>query len=130
MTATSPSSRPSRTLVLLASLAAIATSSAAPRGQEAGNAANALPARFEWTASAALVGPADRPGDPCYSVKDPTVVRHGGRWHLFCTIRSEKRTHQVEYLSFDDWEDADTAERHVLRINEGYFCAPQVFYFT
>ena len=83
-----------------------------------------------WAASPPLVAPANRPDDPCFSVKDPTVVWHDGRWHLFCTIRSEKRTHQVEYLSFAKWEDANAAERHVLKISEGYFCAPQVFYFT
>jgi hypothetical protein len=49
---------------------------------------------------------------------------------LFCTIRSQKRTHQVEYLSFADWKDADRAPRHILKLSDGYFCAPQVFYFT
>lgn len=85
---------------------------------------------FRWTASAPLVSPANRPDDPCYSMKDPTVVFFEGRWHLFCTIRSQKRTHQIEYLSFTDWKDADAAPRHVLTITNGYFCAPQVFWFT
>jgi hypothetical protein len=62
-------------------------------------------------------------------VKDPTVVRSNGRWHLFCTIRSEKRTHQIEYSSFGDWRDAQAADRHVLKVSDGYFCAPQVFWF-
>ena len=85
---------------------------------------------FRWTVSAPLVSPAERPSDPCQSIKDPTVVFAEGRWHLFCTIRSQKRSHQVEYLSFDDWRDAGKAERHILTISDGYFCAPQVFYFT
>jgi hypothetical protein len=85
---------------------------------------------FRWTVGPPLVSPADRPGDPCHAIKDPTVVRHKGRWHLFCTIRSRDRSHQIEYLSFVDWKGANTAERHVLKISEGYFCAPQVFYFT
>ena len=38
---------------------------------------------FRWTASAPLVSPAERPSDPCYSIKDPTVVFADGRWHLF-----------------------------------------------
>lgn len=58
------------------------------------------------------------------------MVFHEGRWHLFGTIRSEKRTHQIEYLNFEKWEEADGATRHILHISEGYFCAPQVFYFT
>jgi hypothetical protein len=85
---------------------------------------------FRWVSSPALVGPVERPEDPCFSVKDPSVVRYQDRWHLFCTIRSEKRSHQIEYLSFADWKDANTAKRHVLKLSDGYFCAPQVFYFS
>jgi len=85
---------------------------------------------FRWTASPPLVSPIERPADPCYSVKDPSLVRFENRWHLFATIRSEKRSHQIEYLSFGDWPNANAAQRHLLTITNGYFCAPQVFYFT
>ena len=85
--------------------------------------------QFEWVASQALVSPAENPDDPCCSVKDPSVVFYGGKWHLFCTIRSKVRTHQIEYLSFADWDDVGQAERRVLTMHPGYFCAPQVFYF-
>jgi len=84
---------------------------------------------FVWNLSAPVLSPVERPDDPCFSVKDPTVVRYGGKWHVFCTIRSKVRTHQIEYVSFDRWEDANRAPRHLLRCREGYFCAPQVFYF-
>jgi hypothetical protein len=89
-----------------------------------------LAGRLRWAATGPLVGPVERPADPCISVKDPSVVRHQDRWHLFCTIRSQKRTHQIEYLTFADWKDADKAPRHVLTLRPDYFCAPQVFYFT
>jgi hypothetical protein len=85
---------------------------------------------FRWTVGPALVSAATRVDDPCYSIKDPSVVEYEGRWHLFCTIRSIKRTHQIEYLSFADWKNANKAERHILTITNNYFCAPQVFYFT
>ena len=85
---------------------------------------------YHWKLSAPLIGPADRPADPCHAIKDPSVVFHDGKWHVFATIRSQKRTHQIEYLSFTDWSRADAAERHVLTLTDGYFCAPQVFYFT
>ncbi|HET6574316.1 MAG TPA: non-reducing end alpha-L-arabinofuranosidase family hydrolase [Fimbriiglobus sp.] len=96
----------------------------------AGATAPLLASPYRWSLSPPLVAPAERPGDPCVSVKDPTVVFHDGKWHLFCTIRSKKRTHQIEYLSFADWPKANEAKRHVLTLSEGYFCAPQVFYFT
>jgi hypothetical protein len=84
---------------------------------------------FQWTVGAPLLSAAVRPDDPCYSVKDPSVVQFEGRWHLFCTIRSVKRTHQIEYLAFGDWKDAQSATRHILTMTNNYFCAPQVFYF-
>jgi hypothetical protein len=84
---------------------------------------------FKWTSTSVLVAPVERTNDPCISVKDPSIVHYEGRWHLFCTIRSQKRTHQIEYLSFDDWNHADAAPRHLLTVTSGYFCAPQVFYF-
>jgi len=85
---------------------------------------------FRWIVSPPLVHPVEAPDDHYYSVKDPSVVFHGGRWHLFCTVRGRNRSHQVEYLSFPDWAHVDKAERCMLRITDGYFCAPQVFYFT
>ena len=95
------------------------------RSQETGG----LPDSFRWASTSPLVSPVQRDADPCQAIKDPTVVFHDGKWHLFCTIRSQKRTHQIEYLSFSDWKEADRAERHVLTICDGYFCAPQVFWF-
>ena len=85
---------------------------------------------FQWRCGPVIQSAAERPEDPCYSVKDPTIVRYNNRWHLFTTIRSQKRTHQIEYSSFGDWKEAASAPRHLLKFNPGYFCAPQVFYFT
>lgn len=84
---------------------------------------------FSWTLSPPFVTPLARAENPPVSVKDPTVVFHEGRWHLFVTVRSEKPPVHIEYLSFDKWENADKAPRHVLAWHDRYFCAPQVFYF-
>ncbi len=89
-----------------------------------------LAGRFDWTISAPLIAPLQRPGEYIYSVKDPTIVRYKDQWHLFCTIRGQQRSHQIEYLRFDDWRSVDKAERHILKLSDGYFCGPQVFYFT
>ena len=89
-----------------------------------------LGGRFAWRCGPPLVEPVERPQDPCYSVKDPSIVFFKDRWHLFCTIRSRVRTHQIEYLTFPDWPEAKSAEHHVMKLSNGYFCAPQVFYFT
>ena len=66
---------------------------------------------WRWTAGPPLVLSRDLPGISCYSIKDPTVVRHEGQWHLFCTVRGRERSHAVVYLRFADWEDAKEAER-------------------
>lgn len=89
-----------------------------------------LAGRFKWSVSGPLVRPLQRQGDLTYSIKDPTIVRYEGKWHLFCTIRGKKRSHQIEYLCFDNWKQVDKAGRHLLKLRDGYFCAPQVFYFT
>jgi glycosyl hydrolase family 62 len=93
-------------------------------------AGDLLAGRFQWTASAPLVEPLKRPDNPCHAIKDPSVVFHDGRWHLFCSIRSRRPGITVEYLSFADWKDANAAERHVLKAHKERFCAPQVFYFA
>ena len=88
-----------------------------------------LAGRFNSKVSEPLVAPLQRAGDTFYSIKDPTIVRYKGRWHLFCTIRGKNRSHQIEYLTFENWENVDKAQRYLLTISEQYYCAPQVFYF-
>jgi len=120
------------TLLLIALLfyrPAFSAEQASP-GNPSNAVSNLLSGQFQWRCTEPLVSPVSRREDPCYSVKDPSVVYYQERWHLFCTIRSLKRTHQIEYLSFTDWKDAKAAPRHILTITNSYFCAPQVFYFS
>lgn len=93
-------------------------------------ASAALPALFAWQASPPLVAARPLGGNAWHAIKDPSVVRHNGRWHLFCTVRGQPRSHAVVYLSVADWAEAGTAEQTVLPCHDGYCCAPQVFYFT
>ena len=124
-----------RFLTALAATAVVAGIPAAACGadEQVGSnrhaAADLLAGRFQWRVSRPLVEPPRRPGDLRYSVKDPSVVYYQGRLHLFCTLRGKERSHQVEYLTFEDWEEAGRAKRHLLTMHDGFFCAPQVFYF-
>lgn len=90
---------------------------------------NLLTGSFRWAASQAVLYPQEVDGEKWISVKDPSVVRYRGRWHLFCTVRGLERSHAVVYLTFEKWSEAKTAEQQVLKCHPGYFCAPQVFYF-
>jgi hypothetical protein len=117
-----------RAIGLIARVVLIA-STLLPSGRAA-TVSNLLTGRFSWKTGPPVIAPANRTNDPCRAIKDPSAVFHQGRWHVFATIRSKLRTHQIEYLSFADWKEAERAERHVLQLTDGYFCAPQVFYFT
>ena len=87
--------------------------------------------RFTWRASGPLidVGPGKDAPDPHVAIKDPTVVFHQGQWHLFATLRKRSGAVDIEYLRFTDWSKAQQAPRHLLRLHDQYYCAPQVFYF-
>lgn len=85
---------------------------------------------FTWVASQPLVHAQEAGGEKWHSIKDPSIVRFNNRWHLFCTVRGKERSHAVVYLSFADWSDASLAKHQVLPCHKGFFCAPQVFYFT
>jgi hypothetical protein len=87
-----------------------------------------FPARWEY--SAPLISPEQREREPSHAQKDPTVVFHDGKWHVFMTVKLQGRS-IVEYCSFENWEDANESKRTLLRVSErDYYCAPQVFYFT
>lgn len=69
---------------------------------------------------------------PWIAVKDPSVIRHDGRWHLFCTLRRAKEGDgriRIGSLSFTDWSEAKHAKWDVLDLTPGYHGAPQIFYF-
>ncbi len=86
-----------------------------------------LPDQWEFTAP--LISPEERNADRSHAQKDPSVVFHNGQWHVFMTVKIGQRT-VMEYCSFKDWPDAQTAPRHLLKlISRDYFCAPQVFFF-
>lgn len=88
--------------------------------------------QFSWTTTGPLIdsGPGRNASDPVISIKDPTVVFHDGRWHVFATVRMKSGKVDIEYLNFTNWSQANQASRTMLGIHEQYYCAPQVFFFT
>jgi endo-1,4-beta-xylanase len=64
------------------------------------------------------------------SIKDPSIVRYNDKWHLFCTLRGKERSHAIVYNSFDAFENAQDNKPVVLPNHAGYFCAPQVFFYS
>ncbi|MDH5514112.1 MAG: non-reducing end alpha-L-arabinofuranosidase family hydrolase [Gammaproteobacteria bacterium] len=99
--------------------------------------ADVLAGKFRWMASAPLLAvnpkqlPAS-PDNPWIAVKDPSIVWHNGKWHLFCSLRKQKGGQgriRIGYLSFSDWKEAPLAKWHVLELADDYHGAPQIFYF-
>lgn len=119
-----------RDCILIVASLAFGLSTLAAAQARSDDPAGPLPQQFSWVLGAPVLTPFSPPDDERFSVKDPTVVRFEGKWHLFYTVRSRERSHQIEYVTFERWEDADLAERHVLDLSDGYYCAPQVFYFA
>lgn len=89
----------------------------------------ALPETFLWTARGPLVLPGGPEGEDWHAVKDPSIVHHEGRWHLFVTVRGTRRSHAIQHIAFADWKEAHKAPRRTLACHPGFFCAPQVFFF-
>lgn len=85
---------------------------------------------FRWTYGPAVLEARAVEGVEFVSVKDPSIVRDEGKWHLFCTVRGTKRSHAIVYLGFSEFSEANRVPKHILSCHPGYFCAPQVFYFT
>ncbi len=82
-----------------------------------------------WEYSAPLIAPERRAENRSRAQKDPSVVFHGGKWHVFMTVKLPGKS-AIEYCSFEKWEDADTSSRTILDISDSdYYCAAQVFYF-
>ncbi|GBD35259.1 Alpha-L-arabinofuranosidase C [bacterium HR36] len=98
-------------------------------GHTCGSPPGQLPKTFRWRASPPLLRPCPLDGEHVYAFKDPSVVFHEGQWHLFCTVRGQQRSHAIAYFTFRDWNEAGQAQPKLLPNHEGYFCAPQVFYF-
>jgi endo-1,4-beta-xylanase len=64
--------------------------------------------------------------------KDPSVVRYGGKWHVFVTTVNSVG-YGLGYLRFSRWSEAGKAQVHPLSsspMGAGYRATPQVFYFA
>ena len=93
----------------------------------------ALPSSFQWRSSGVLIGPKSDSTHNIRAVKDPSVVYHNGRWHVFASTTSNTGGYNMVYLNFTDWSQAGAAQHHYLdrsAIGTGYRAAPQVFYFA
>ncbi|MDH7600453.1 MAG: non-reducing end alpha-L-arabinofuranosidase family hydrolase, partial [Sedimentisphaerales bacterium] len=65
---------------------------------------------LRWKSSDVLIRPISDETHTIVSVKDPTIVRYNGLWHVYATVYSTSaRTWSMVYLNFKDWADAPKA---------------------
>ncbi|WP_214103069.1 non-reducing end alpha-L-arabinofuranosidase family hydrolase [Acrocarpospora catenulata] len=91
-----------------------------------------LPSSFRWSSSGVLISPKSDSTHNVAGIKDPTVVYHNGKYHVFASTANASGYNMV-YLSFTDWSQAASATHYYLDrtpIGSGYRAAPQVFYFA
>jgi hypothetical protein len=113
-----------------ASLLLLAAAPATPT--PAGTQAVPLVGPFKWKSSGVLIKPVSDDAHKLVSVKDPSVVYYGDKWHVYATTANTQGHWSMVYLSFKDWSEAANAKPYYLDANpnlRGYHCAPQVFYF-
>jgi endo-1,4-beta-xylanase len=109
---------------------------ALPRGAAAADASGripGLPGTFQWSSTGPLISPKPDAAHDIVSVKDPSVVRHKGRWLVYGTTANTAGEWSLFYTSFKDWSQAAEAPQYFLdqsAIGPGYRAAPQVFYFA
>nr|WP_260337571.1 non-reducing end alpha-L-arabinofuranosidase family hydrolase [Phytomonospora endophytica] len=90
-----------------------------------------MPSSYQWSSSGSLVGPKND-GRGIAGIKDPTVVQHNGRYHVFAST-AKSAGYNLVYFNFTDWSQANSATFHYLDqspVGAGYRAAPQVFYFA
>jgi len=123
-------------LALAMSLFAIPAESSSALGSRAAARSTAaqLPSSFQWSSSGQLIAPKPDANHPVVSVKDPSVIRAGGKWHVFMTTANTAGAWSLAYTSFTDWSQAASASLNYLDTNPNigtrYAAAPQVFYFA
>jgi endo-1,4-beta-xylanase len=109
-----------------------ATQQAGARSSRSAAAPTALPSRFSWSSSGTLISPKSDATHNIAGIKDPTVVRYNGKYHVFASVAS-RSGYNLVYLNFSDWSQAGSATHHYLdrsAIGAGYRAAPQVFYYA
>jgi endo-1,4-beta-xylanase len=116
-----------------ATLNALGGSAAAQRADtRSPRSAAALPSSFRWSSSGSLISPKPDATHRIAGIKDPSVVYHNGKYHVFASTASASGYNLV-YLNFSDWSQAGSATHHYLdrtALGAGYRAAPQVFYYA
>ena len=91
------------------------------------------PADSVWVTEAPLFSAGSRGSFDETAVKDPSIVFHGGLWHVFYTARGQGK-YSLGYVAAPTLNGLQQAKRHPLPqlrgMNSAYAAAPQIFFFA
>ncbi|WP_437763746.1 non-reducing end alpha-L-arabinofuranosidase family hydrolase [Sorangium sp. So ce281] len=91
-----------------------------------------LPTTFKWKSGPPVINPKSAAGRTFVSIKDPTIVFHDGKYHVFATVYDTAGNGgwSSVYLNFTDFAQAASAQQqHMANWPTGGTVAPQVFFF-
>ncbi|UCM86559.1 non-reducing end alpha-L-arabinofuranosidase family hydrolase [Streptomyces marincola] len=95
---------------------------------------SSLPSSFQWSSSGVLAGPKSDASHDIVAIKDYSVVRHNGQWHVYATTASRSGGWNLVHFAAPDWSGMADARHTFLDtasgVGTGYRAAPQVFYFA
>ncbi|MEO3755400.1 non-reducing end alpha-L-arabinofuranosidase family hydrolase [Streptomyces sp. B6B3] len=95
---------------------------------------SSLPSSFQWSSSGVLAGPKSDGSHDIVAIKDYSVVRHNGQWHVYATTASRSGGWNLVHFAAPDWNQMANAQHTFLDtasgVGTGYRAAPQVFYFA
>ena len=88
---------------------------------------------LQWKSTGPLIAATSDTNHHLVSIKDPTVVRADGKWHIYATVANTAQEWNMVYFNFADWSEAGSAKQVYLDVANpglrGYHCAPQLFFF-
>jgi len=88
-----------------------------------------LDRNFKWITGPPILRAGSSKDQQRLSAKDPTLVSYQDNWHLFYTVRGKSRSHAIAYRSSGTLNRIGEEKEVILTCHDGFFCAPQVFYF-
>ena len=71
---------------------------------------------LRWKSTGPLIQPVSDENHHLVSIKDPTIVQYGGKWHIYATVANTARQWSMVYLSFTDWSEAGSAKQVYLDV--------------
>ena len=119
--------------LMICMLTTVTAAPTAPTTLAATNLRSPIHEPLRWLSSGPLIKPISDETHHLVSIKDPTIVRYDGKWHIYATVADTAGHWNMVYLSFTNWSEAGAAKQIYLDTANtnlsGYHCAPQLFYF-